>query len=107
MAPSTDEDEEEKVESAVDTMRREREERRLMMKRKREEERLEARNSKTTLARIPRHEKSRTAGLNLPEGNFEEILRLSLRPITGRWVNTASERWQLEEIRLSLMARRV
>ncbi|OAE31821.1 hypothetical protein AXG93_1838s1310 [Marchantia polymorpha subsp. ruderalis] len=68
VAPSTDEDEEEKVESAVDTMRREREERRLMMKRKREEERLEARNSKTTLARIPRHEKSRTAGLNLPEG---------------------------------------
>ncbi|KAL2612317.1 hypothetical protein R1flu_024009 [Riccia fluitans] len=68
VAPSADEDEEERVESAVDTLRREREERRLMMKRKREEERLEARNNKTTVSRPRVVEKPRTSGLNLPEG---------------------------------------
>ncbi|KAL3683404.1 hypothetical protein R1sor_001426 [Riccia sorocarpa] len=68
VAPSADEDEEERFESAVDTLRREREERRLMMKRKREEERLEARNNKNTSSRPRVVERPRTSGLNLPEG---------------------------------------
>ncbi|CAM6129287.1 unnamed protein product [Calypogeia fissa] len=70
VAPTSDEDEEERVESAVDTMRREREERRLRMKRQREEERREGRNNGHGVVRqAPQlRESSRTAGLNLPEG---------------------------------------